>query len=187
MAISEAIHRAWAEALFDLALAAHQVEQVEAELAAIAQLLEQEPLLRVFVTTPKIRVEQKQALLERVFNDRVRPLLARALQVMALKRRLDALPGISRVFATLVDRNLGRQRVAVRTVVELTTETRSQLQSALEQRLGKSVILEEQVDPEIIGGLVFTYGDVRVDGSIRRRLARFLNDVKNKVRAPARH
>lgn len=186
MASAAATHRAWAEAIFELArdTSSDELERVEGELAAFAKLLTDEPQIMSVFKSPKVAVEVKQELVKKAVDGRFSKLLVNALLVMAQKRRLAELPGVAGAFQALVDAHVGRQRVVVSTAVEMDDETRSQVKGAIAEQIAKQVILEEKVDPALIGGLVFTYGDTRVDGSVRRRLQLFRNKLRGKVRAP---
>jgi len=44
------------------------------------------------------------------------------------------------------------------------------VRAALERATGKTIVLEERVDPSLLGGLVIRTGDTVIDGSLRSRL-----------------
>lgn len=184
MASREAVHRAWAEALFELAEQAGQLEEFEAELEAIAELFGELPELKIFATTPRIRVEQKQELVKTVFEGKVAPLVFNSLMLMASRRRLAEVPGVASAFTAMVDKAKGRERVRVISAIELEDSSREAISKAVGDRLSKTIILDERVDPSLVGGLIIEYGDTRIDGSIRRRLRTFLRAAKD--RAPTR-
>ena len=54
----------------------------------------------------------------------------------------------------------------------------SNLSDALSKKLQKTIILKNEVDPEILGGLVLRYGDLVVDGSVRTRLESVASRLK---------
>jgi F-type H+-transporting ATPase subunit delta len=61
---------------------------------------------------------------------------------------------------------------------------KERLQAALAERHGTSVVLEEEVDPEILGGFVLSVDDVRMDASVEgqfRLLRRELIDNNNRI------
>jgi len=184
VARADAVHRAWGEAIFELARAAGKIETFEAQLAGIAKLYEEHPALRTLAATPRVRVEVKQKFFEKAFKGQVEPLLHNMLQLAAAKRRLAELPGIARAFTKVADRHQGRARVRVTSAVALDDAARDQIARAVGDRLGKKAILEERVLPEILGGLIIEHGDLRVDGSLARRLSQYLRVAREKVRAP---
>jgi F-type H+-transporting ATPase subunit delta len=49
---------------------------------------------------------------------------------------------------------------------------RDQIRAALAQALGKDVVTEFSVDPDILGGTIVRVGERVYDGSVRRRMTR---------------
>ncbi len=184
MAITNALHRTWAEALHAIAVAHDKVFEFEEELTQIEALMTEEPLFRIFVTTPDVKMEEKKELLTKVFSDELSPMTLNFLLVAVEKTRVGQLAGIHQAYVDILDSGQGRQRVQVTSAVELFDDQAGDLKKTLGEQLGKQVILEQIVDPDILGGLVIQYGDTRVDGSIRRRLAAFRKDIKHRVTAP---
>ena len=58
----------------------------------------------------------------------------------------------------------------VRRSAPLGGDQRTRLTSALKKKFDKDIILDEKVDPRLLGGLVLRSGDTRIDGSLRTRL-----------------
>jgi len=57
------------------------------------------------------------------------------------------------------------------TAVELTEEELDRIRDRLGRILeGKEVILETNLDPDLVGGAVFSLGGRRIDGSVRGQL-----------------
>ena len=56
------------------------------------------------------------------------------------------------------------------TAAELTAEMKNTVKSALESSTGKTVEINFQVDPTLIGGMVAQVGDISYDASVRARL-----------------
>ena len=63
-------------------------------------------------------------------------------------------------------------RAAVRAAVAFTEEEKRQLAARLGQALGKQVIIQETVDPSLLGGFVAQVGSLILDGSLDGQLAR---------------
>ena len=88
------------------------------------------------------------------------------LKVLVDSGREEILEEVLGRYEQLVKEHLGRIEVGVTTAVELSQD---QLER-LKERLGKEVVLETNVDPDLIGGAVFRFGGRMMDGSIRGRL-----------------
>jgi F-type H+-transporting ATPase subunit delta len=64
----------------------------------------------------------------------------------------------------------GETSAAVIAASKLTEAQVTALKQALKAALGKEVMLEERVDPALLGGLVVKVGSRMVDSSLRTRL-----------------
>ena len=93
------------------------------------------------------------------------------LKVLVDNGREEILEEVLGRYEQLVKEHLGRIEVGVTTAVELSEDQLDRLKERLERMLeGKEVMLGTNVDPELIGGVVFRFGGRMMDGSIRGRL-----------------
>jgi F-type H+-transporting ATPase subunit delta len=74
----------------------------------------------------------------------------------------------------------GEIEIKVRTAIPLWHEMRTAIRAVVTGWLGRTPILIEEVEPELIGGIIIRVGDVEIDGSV---LTRF---EKLRARAMAR-
>ena len=113
--------------------------------------------------------EQFQAIVRRVVPDIGQSQL-NLLRLLRRKKRLALGASIGSYFRELLDDRRGVARAQVRTAVAIDDERRHWFSEQLAQLTGRSVELETEVDPEIIGGAVIRIGDRLIDGSTRARL-----------------
>jgi len=93
--------------------------------------------------------------------------------LVAGRGRTDDIEAISEKYRKLIDEDLGRVRASVRTAVPLTDEERQMLSTKIGQvRQSRQVVLEEIVDPTMLGGLIVESGGVVLDGSLEGQLER---------------
>jgi len=174
MKYSEATAKSYARALFDLARERNQVDAVAAELASVAEMISGQAQLREFLSRPWVSATVKRgAATELGQRLGLSKLLRDFLSLLAVRNRTDHLPAIEQAFRRMVDESLGRVRVKVRTAVSLSEAERA----ALRARLGgvlesRELILEETVDPQMLGGFVAEVGSTILDGSLDTQLAR---------------
>jgi F-type H+-transporting ATPase subunit delta len=158
----------YAEAIAGLARDAGSWERWRQDLHAVGEAA-QAPALRDALASPNLPSEVKQGLLARALGERAAPETRNLLSVMARRNRLDLLPDVVAWFDELADLALGIERVTVTTAAPLTDGQRRRLRERL-AKPGGAVVLAEQVDPDILGGLVVRQGDVIRDYSVRARL-----------------
>ena len=85
---------------------------------------------------------------------------------------MDHFTEIIAAYRNFVDEDLGQARATVRTAAPLTDPEKRELGRRLEGALGKRILLEERVDPTLLGGFVAQVGSYIVDGSLDGQLAR---------------
>ena len=70
----------------------------------------------------------------------------------------------------LYEEDRGIAHASVRTAVAMSDGEQEALVKRLSDMTGKSILIEAEVDPQIIGGMVVRIGDRLIDGSTRTRL-----------------
>lgn len=91
-------------------------------------------------------------------------------RLLRRKNRLALGPSIASYFHEIWDDERGIERATVRTAVPLDDPTRDRIREQIAQRTGKTIEMETEVDPSLIGGAVIRIGDRLIDGSTRSRL-----------------
>jgi len=92
--------------------------------------------------------------------------------LVAERGRMDHLTEIMAAYRAFLDDDLGQARAEVRTAVPLGDQEKRELGRRLEGALGKRILLEERVDPTLLGGFVAQVGSFIVDGSLDGQLGR---------------
>lgn len=162
----------YAQALFALAQETHATDEVAADLATFAGMLDESEDLRDFVRSPVFSAEQQvkalDALLDRAA---IGGTTAKFLKLVATKRRLFAISDIIRDFNVLNDHAKGLSRAAVTVAEPLREEHVEALKSALAEIAGSDKVeVDVKVDPSIIGGLIVQLGSRMVDFSLKTKL-----------------
>jgi F-type H+-transporting ATPase subunit delta len=163
----------YAQALLGAAEQAGCVEAVVEQLqGVIREGFDRFPTLELALAAPRLSESEKVAMLDRIFGDRVEPLLLNFLKVLARRRRLPALRSILAAMLHQRDEQLGRVEVEVTTAAPLSEQQLGQVQERLETLFAGAVRMQLKVDPQLIGGLVIRIGDRVYDGSLDGQLER---------------
>lgn len=170
----QAAARPYARALHDLARERGQVDAVSRELDLVLETIGAAPELAEFFARPWVpSTAKRNAAVEIALKLGVSQLARDFVGLVARQGRGAELPAIVAAFRELVDESLGRVRARVRTAVRLADDERRQLAERLGRALGgKQVVIEEVVDPDLLGGFVAEAGSYIVDGSLDGQLAR---------------
>ena len=166
-----AVARRYARALHALASQAGRAEAVTDELAAFDELLSAEPVLREALLRPWVKAATKRGIvLEVAGRLGVSPLTRNFLALVAQRRRLDLLGEILAAYRTRVDEAAGRSRARVRSAAPLADAEQAALREHLGRRLGGTVLLDTEVDPNLLGGFVAEVGSRVLDMSVAGQL-----------------
>jgi F-type H+-transporting ATPase subunit delta len=171
---SPAVAKSYAKALFELASEQQHAEQVEAELERAAALVAGDQQLAAVLGRPWISPANKRKLAEEIGQRLELSRLGRDfLALIAAQGRADHLQAIAGAYRGMLDAARGRVRARVRTATALTESDRAALSARLGRALeGTQVVVEEVVDPNLLGGFVAEIGSLIVDGSLNGQLAR---------------
>jgi F-type H+-transporting ATPase subunit delta len=126
---------------------------------------------QLFLTSPVEPADKKRAVLAELLP-RIPAEVHRFLGILARRDRLELVPEIAATFQRLLNEHRNIAVATVTTAVPIDDAQRSQIAAKLGRRLGKTVIVQAQVDPSILGGVVAQVGDNVIDGSVRGRLER---------------
>ena len=110
-----------------------------------------------------------------IFTERIR----QALHVQVIDELIDDV-------ASLDKEKIRAQgdRAEIVSAYSLGPDQEQRLQKALSNKLERNIILEETIDPEVVGGMIIRLsGFVVIDGSIKNKFKRVLPIMKDKARA----
>jgi F-type H+-transporting ATPase subunit delta len=171
-----AVHRTYAQALFEAAKGRGRLERVHADLGDFAAAVADVPELRAVLRNPQVDPRAKRALLDELVGD-ADELVRNFLRLAAEKGRIGDIEEIAREFERLVAREERRLDVELTTAYELSDEEARQIVRQIEEASGRTVDATRTVDPSLIGGLVLQAGSLRVDASVRGRLQRLRREL----------
>lgn len=169
--IGGAVAKRYAKALADAAADAGALEPVGAELDAFVALWHEQAAMARFFVNPGILLRDKaQALQNLTRTMQLSPLLARFLDLLLSRERMQALPAVAHIYGELMNKRLGRVQATATTAVPLAPKLAEKLRHRMGEVLGESVLLETQVDPGILGGIVVQVDSTVYDGSLRTQV-----------------
>ena len=169
---SGSIARRYARAFIALGQEGGKTDTFAGDLSTFSSVLDSgEGQLRSALTNPGLTTVERKAVLDQVLAKlKLDSDSANFLRLLVDKNRFGVFDGIQRAFNEMADEIAGRARAVVTTATELTADMRKTVKAALESSTGKTVDIDFQVDPTLIGGMVAQVGDISYDASVRARL-----------------
>ena len=114
---------------------------------------------------PGYTPEQKAQLIRGVFAEQ-EPVVVNAVAVMAERGEVDYLPRVTALLEDRIADELNLIVVEVETAVELDDHLRDLIKKKAETELGKKAVLHERVNKSLLGGVILSTKDERLDASL---------------------
>lgn len=167
---SEVLAGRYAEALANAIADDMVLDQVNAELQAIAEIIRDNPQFQTFLEGPNVRDEDKHDLVRKTFEGKIADICLDYLKLLIDKHRVDHLSASAAAFQKLVETRRNQLRVQITTAFTMPVDMADRLKRALDSATGMDCVLEPRVDSRIIAGVVVKLGDRIIDGSVRNAL-----------------
>jgi F-type H+-transporting ATPase subunit delta len=160
----------YSEALFGAALERDELEQTLEDLKGFVEALDENEELRLFYYSTQLPESQKRRAIDGL-AERMSASSRNFLKVLSDNDRTEIIGDVVRNYEGLVEEHMSRVEVELVIAVEVSDETIGRIQERLGRILeGREVILQKSVEPDLIGGAVFRFAGMRIDGSVRGRL-----------------
>jgi len=161
----------YATALHELAVKAGAADKAGADLHVLTGRLAAEPAAQAQLSSPRLPREKKRALVQSLLPAGCHDLVRRTLMLLVDKGRAGEVAGLGTAWDVVALAASGRAIASVTTASPLDEAGRSKLVAQLARVTGKIIVLQEHVDPELLGGARILVGSRMIDGSVAARLA----------------
>ena len=167
---AQAVARVYADAFLKAAQSAGADAALEEFGSFLSDVLEKTPQFEQLLLSGIVGRDEKVGIIERVVGPRGSPLFTNFLKVLARHDRLELLPIILRESRAMHEKAQGKGRVRVTSARRLSEADTGRIRDRLKAALPFDPILENSVDPSLLGGLIIQVGDTVHDSSLRTRL-----------------
>src|SRR5215212_912191 len=172
----EEIATVYGRSLYEAATDAGKVDVVREQIGQLAEALEDDRDLQVFLFSPYFSSEEKKAGLKKAISG-ADDLVSNFLELLVENHRMPALFRIRREIDRLWDEENKRLPVEITSAIELDDKVIKQIGDRIAEQTGQKVELTASVDPDVLGGLVVRVGNTVLDASIRHRLDQLRKQV----------
>jgi len=168
--IEGSLARRYTRALFQLARDVGQEEAIGRQIDEFFAAYSGSDLQTV-LTNPAFDVASRKRVLIQVGNTQQLSVLTIHFLSLLLERdRLGHLPGIVSCYRRLLNEAKGRVEAKVVSAAALDSALAERVRAQLKGMSGKDVVMEQEVDPSLLGGMMVELEGKIYDGSIRTQL-----------------
>ncbi|HTY82038.1 MAG TPA: ATP synthase F1 subunit delta [Dehalococcoidales bacterium] len=157
----------YAQAVFEIALETKTLDQWQTDLQKLAGAL-QSPELREALESPRITFEDKSRLLERLGG--VNTLVLNLVRLLIVRDAVGMMGQVAAEYERLLNEHRGIQKAKVVTAVAIDEKEKARIEKDLGALVGAKVMVEPEVDPAILGGVIARVEGKLLDGSTRTKL-----------------
>jgi F-type H+-transporting ATPase subunit delta len=145
-------------------------------LCQLSELIGSHHDLRSCLCNHAIDTKMRAKVLEHVLKGLGAETVVTRLTTLLLERgRITLIPDITCVLTGILDARRNRLSGVVTSAHPLTPEQKASIEKSLANYSGKSVRMNCQVDPDLLGGVVAQIGGQVIDGSLRTQLNQLRN------------
>jgi F-type H+-transporting ATPase subunit delta len=170
------IARPYAEAAFARAVETDKVD-LWSDMLELLAAVSRDPALAGLIASPKLDRAQMGDLMVEIGGGRLSDEGQNLVRLIAQNRRLGVLPQVADLYETLRAEHAGTIDVQVTSAFPLRPDQAKALEASLAKKLGRTVRLSSEQDPELIGGLRIRAGDLVIDGSVAGQLGKLANEL----------
>ena len=170
---SSIVAKRYGAALIDLAQDAKKTKEVEKDLLSLESMIKESDDLKALIRSPLISSEEQGRAMSAIAKKAgFHKLTSNFLGVLVENRRLGMLEDVLVASRQELSKRRGEVSASVQTASALTKKQTEDLQKAISKSVGADVLLDANVNPEILGGMVVTIGSRMIDDSVARKLGR---------------
>jgi F-type H+-transporting ATPase subunit delta len=122
------------------------------------------------IRNPNVAAERVGDIVVAVCGDKLDAEGANFVRLLAENRRLAVLPEIARQFEIVKTAREGILEARISTAFELSQAQMDGLKMRLESKFGRKINIAQELDADLIGGVIIQVGDEVLDASVRGKL-----------------
>lgn len=165
-----ALEKEYGDALYSLAAEENCLDEALEGLSLAVSAFQETPGYLTLVQNPALPKAERLKLLDEAFTG-VHPYVLNLLKLLCERSALALASGALEQFKALLYDHRGIVPVEAVSAVPLTGEQQEALRDKLAAKLGKTILLENKIDPSVLGGVKLRYQGKELDGTAAGRLS----------------
>lgn len=171
----------YAQALYSLAKDEGIAMAILDELKVLDGTISADDEFLRLLSVATLSAEERCGIVDDIFRGRVHPYILNFMKLLTEKGYMRIFGECCRNYRELYNKDNGILAVTAATAVPLTEDQAARLTARLSELTGKTIDLENKVDPSCLGGIRIDYDGKRVDDTMAHRLDTLRGLLKNTV------
>ncbi len=170
----------YGKALFLLTEEEGNTETAMQDLLLVQTAMREHPNYEKLLDTPALSAETRLQMIDEAFAS-IDANVKNLLKILTEKHAAHVWNEVTKTFSALYDEARGILRVKAITAVPMTEKQLEAMREKLAKQTGKEILIENTVDPAILGGVTLRYAGIQLDGSVKTRLDTLEKSLKGMV------
>ncbi|WP_166243528.1 F0F1 ATP synthase subunit delta [Paenibacillus turpanensis] len=164
------VAKRYAKALLEVAQENGNISVVRDELKAVSDVIANDEQIRSLLEHPSFGKARKHDLIKQVFEGKLVQETYNTLQVLVENGREQLIDQLAKQYALLADQAVGKEEALVYSPIPLSEADQASVAEAFGKITGKALVVDNVVDPSLLGGIKVRIGDRLYDGSLSSKL-----------------
>jgi F-type H+-transporting ATPase subunit delta len=165
--------------LYTLAAEEKLDDEILGEFEGVAALFAENPEYLHLLSVPSIPKKERCGLIDEALGGQVHPYVVNFVKILCENGTLRELSGCAKEYRARYNEAHGIVAATAVSAVALTPEAKDKLEKRLSELTGKSIHLENRVDPAVLGGIRLDMAGERLDGTVAARLDALRREIRN--------
>ena len=167
----------YSQALFDLALEHKKLDEFKNNSLDLLEILTQNPHFLKTLSSRQVLKEEKKKFLDKIFANKVEPLLLVGLKVMIDHNKFYSLEKTLSELNSLINKKLNLKEGIVYSAKALKNEDIKNITKKLEKKFNSKIELKNLVDKKLIDGIKVIIDNNVIDNSILLKLQKLKEEI----------
>jgi len=159
----------YAKAILAFALEQKAEQDVQKDFLQLLETVNVSSELVDFIESPVLDTNAKKTTIEKLFPKQSKA-TQQALVLLAENQRIDLLTQVAQEYQDRYDALQGIQKAVVTTAVALEASLEKEVLAIAQKMTDQKVVLENRIDPAILGGFILQLGDQQYNASVAQQL-----------------
>lgn len=178
MGVSKVAYR-YAQSLLDLSKEQNVLDKVNGDMEQLAGVCKESKEFQNLLNSPIIDSEKKTEVFKAVFESKMEKMSLDFMNLILKNSRERLLPEIAEGFVKLYKQDKNILDVTVISATKLDAAAKESIVTKIKSKFDGTIEMNEEIDPELIGGFIVRIDDQQIDASIASQLANLKNILLN--------
>ena len=179
--MAETLEKVYASALFELCDDENSLKNVYEEFVQVVEIFDANEEYVKLLSSPLVDNCDKDNILIKTFGGKISDLFLDFLCLLSDKGRAGHYERIFNEFKNMYNDKMNILEVKVITTEQISEKIRQRLIDKLEKVTGKNVILKEEIDPSLLGGIIVKYDNTEIDSSVKSKLDKLKRQIDSTI------